>query len=170
MNDFKLLVELEFVLFFILTVSTAKYDARSQFSNHFRELVGQVYFSSMSSLSMLISSPFLSHIYFLSNTAWVALVGTELQWHCSASHDLHSDCLALTVLHHPLLPATGHLPSLFVIQLNAILTIFPCLCASCVCFQYLLGATQLETDFAFLGMSQQMCLCSEGSKWYPVLL
>lgn len=165
MNDFKLLVELEFILFLILTVSTAKYGARSQFSNHFRELVGQVYFSSMSSLSMLISSPFLSHINFLSNTAWVALGGTDPQWHCSASHGLRLDCLTLTVLHHPLLPATGHLPSLLVIQLNAILTIFPCMCSSSVCFmyQYLLGATQLETDFALLGMSQQICLCSKGS-------
>lgn len=91
MDDSKLFVELEFVLFLILTVSTAIYGARSQFSNHFRELVGQVYLSSMSILSMLISSPFLTHIYLLLNISGVALVSTDPQWHCNVSHDLCLD-------------------------------------------------------------------------------
>lgn len=91
MDDFKSFSELEFVLFLILTVSTAIYCARSQFCNHFRELVGQVYLSSLSTLSMLISLPFLSHIYLFSSTSCVALVGTGPQWHCNVSHDLCLD-------------------------------------------------------------------------------
>lgn len=158
MDDFKPFVVVEFVLFLILTVSTVIYGARSQFSNHFRELVGQVYLRSMSTLSMLISSSFLSHIEYI--FGWIYL--EWLWWSTMVLQCLSWSVLGLSPLCNApssSSPATGHLPSHIVIQLSAILPKLSHLCASCIYFvyQHLLGATQLDTDFALLGMSQQTC-------------
>lgn len=148
MDDFKPFVEVEFVLFLILTVSTVIYGARSQFSNRFRELVGQVYLRSMSTLSMLISSSFLSHIEYI--FGWIYL--EWLWWSTMVLQCLSWSVLGLSPLFNApssSSPATGHcLP-----------TLWSSLVLSCQnCHTFVLHASTSRTNISWVPPSWTLTL------------
>lgn len=78
-------------------------------------------------------------------------------------------CPPYSVLHHPLLPATGHLPSGIVIQLSAVLPVFPSthkpVCftiCSCTNFSWVPPSWTLPW-LCWALASKCVCLCRKGS-------